>query len=127
KFLGLLIDAGLRWKEQGAEVVRKGSDWVVAFRRVATVTKGMKMKFVRRAYLGMAIPHMLYGADVFLTPKRYTPKLRKDRRSTHPIIRQLESIHRQAAIIITGAMRTTAGDILNVHANMLPMDLIVDQ
>lgn len=127
KFLGILIDAGLRWKEQGAMVVRRGDDWVTKFRRVAQVTKGIPKRYIKQAYEGMAIPRMLYGADVFLTPTRVTVKKRKDERNSHPIVRQLESIHRRAGIMLSGAMRTTAADIVNIHANLMRISDIVDK
>ncbi len=31
KFLGVYIDAGLRWKEQGAAAIKKGDDWIIQF------------------------------------------------------------------------------------------------
>ena len=43
------------------------------------------------------------------------------------IINKLASIQRQAAIMITGAMKTTATDILEAMANLLPFQLLVDK
>ncbi|SJL18621.1 uncharacterized protein ARMOST_22218 [Armillaria ostoyae] len=31
KFLGVYINAGLRWKEQGAAAIKKGNDWIIQF------------------------------------------------------------------------------------------------
>lgn len=42
------------------------------------------------------------------------------------VIRKLARIHRQACILITGAMRTTATDVLEAHLNLLPFHLLVD-
>jgi hypothetical protein len=43
------------------------------------------------------------------------------------IMTKLTTIQRKAAILITGAMRTMAGDILDVHADLLPMNIMVDK
>ncbi|GAW04685.1 115 kDa protein in type-1 retrotransposable element R1DM [Lentinula edodes] len=46
---------------------------------------------------------------------------------TRGIIRKLMSIQRQAALLITGAMTTTATDILNIHAALLPLPLEIER
>ncbi|SJL06758.1 uncharacterized protein ARMOST_10100 [Armillaria ostoyae] len=101
KFLGVYIDAGLRWKEQGAAAIKKGDDWIIQFRCLARI--------------------ILYAADIFLNPQRRTKKKRKDGKSSTRTVNCLASIQRKAAILITGAMHTTAADVLDIHANLLPM------
>lgn len=64
---------------------------------------------------------MLYGASVYLRPT-----IKGDQR-TSKSIRLMTRIQRQAAILITGAMRTTAADILDAHANLLPLTLTVNR
>ena len=65
---------------------------------------------------------MLYGAEAFAAPEITTTNIHghQQRNPKSTVIKRLTKIQRQAAIIITGAMRTTAGDILNIHANLLP-------
>ena len=36
-------------------------------------------------------------------------------------------VQRMAAIHITGALRTTANDVLDAHADILPMELLIDK
>ncbi|KAJ3832988.1 hypothetical protein F5878DRAFT_513075, partial [Lentinula raphanica] len=43
------------------------------------------------------------------------------------ITRKLTSLQRQAARLITGAMNTTATDILDIHAALLPMPLEIER
>ena len=40
---------------------------------------------------------------------------------------KMAAIQRQAAIMITGAMKTTATDILELMANLLPFWILVDK
>ena len=76
---------------------------------------------MRRFYLVVAIPHMLYAADVFLIPPR------KGKRGTKGIMTQLARVQRRAAIHTTGALHTTPYDLLDAHADLLPFTLLVDK
>ena len=66
---------------------------------------------------------MLYRAEI-VAALEITVKDKQRQRQRRPrkgaVIRALNTIQRKAAIVITGAMRTTAADTLNVHANLLP-------
>ncbi len=121
KFLGVHIDAGLPWKEQGTAAIKKGDDWIIQFRRLARMGTGISRECMRLTYISIAIPRILYAADVFLNPQRRTRKKQKDGKSSIRTVNCLASIQRKAAILIMGAMRTTAADILDIHANLLPM------
>ena len=73
----------------------------------------------------MLLPAMLYAASVWITPQRRIEG-RKHLHGSVGIIRKLARIHRQACILISGAMRTTATDVLEAHLNILPFHLLVD-
>jgi ribonuclease HI len=126
KLLGIHIDQELRWKEQAAAALGKGQDWLVQFGRLARVSKGVSMKYVRRLYISIALPRMLYGADIFLAPAQHNPgaTLKKDNRA---VIAKISSVQRRAAVMITGAMSATPGDMLDVHANLLLVHILVDK
>ncbi|ETW79491.1 hypothetical protein HETIRDRAFT_428025 [Heterobasidion irregulare TC 32-1] len=64
---------------------------------------------------------MLYGVDIFLSPPS------REGKGSKGMIEKLARVQRQAAIHITGAMRTTATDILDAHADLLPFSLLVDK
>lgn len=81
---------------------------------------------MRLIYISVAIPCMLYAADIFSNPQKRAAKKRRDRKSSIKTVNSLASIQRKAAILIMRAMRTTAGDTLDVHANLLPMQEQVD-
>ena len=129
KFLGITVDRLLNWKEQAAAAVAKGEKWLNQFGRLVRMNKGINAHFVRRLYLSVAIPRMLYGADIYLSPLR-RHKLTAPRpvpTYSKTTMRQLGTIQRRAMILITGAMRTTASSILNVFAGLLPIHLAVDK
>ena len=73
----------------------------------------------------MLLPAMLYAASIWITPQRRIEG-RKRLYGSVGIIRKLARIHRQACILMTGAMRTTATDTLEAHLNILPFHLLVD-
>jgi hypothetical protein len=120
KFLGVIIDQELRWKEQGAAMVAKGQAWVAQIQRIVRVTTGIPPRLVRRLYLSVAIPKMLHAADISLLTGS-----KKSGAGSAAVVARLTMIQRKAAIAITGAMRTTATDVLNAHANLLPVPLMI--
>src|ERR1700723_861786 len=78
--------------------------------------------------LAVAVPRILYAADVFLNPGP-TRRMRSNKAGWggRAVVRKLAAIQRRAAILITGAMRTTAGDVLDAHANLMPMRILIDK
>jgi ribonuclease HI len=129
KILGVLIDKELRWKEQRASALKKGQDWVMQFARLSRVSGGVASACMRQLYLAIAIPRMLYAAEIFLTPQQRRRREGGDDSTPYSqsTLRHLISVQRQAALLITGAMRTTATDIIEAHANLLPIPFMVDK
>ena len=107
KLLGVEIDNELRWKQQGAVAIKKGQDWLIQFSRLSRASKGIATKYMRQLYMAVAIPRMLYAADVFLPPVAIDPRRREEgkRRGGQATLGKLASIQRKA-----GAMSITAGD-----------------
>jgi ribonuclease HI len=127
-FLGVRIDRELRWKEQGAKAVAKGQEWVARMGRLARVSRGVATPHLRRLYIAVALPRMMYAADIFLNPgPRRKTKNNQVTRGSRAVVGKLRTIQRKAAILITGAMGSTATDILDAHANLLPMEIMIDK
>ncbi|PSR73747.1 hypothetical protein PHLCEN_2v10417 [Hermanssonia centrifuga] len=127
KFLGLLLDNKLKWQAQTERARDKGLQWLTHFRRMANVKHGISLRISQRLYFMIAIPSMLYAADVFLTPIRAGTHPSNKRTGSVSAISRLSSVHRQAAMMMTGAMRTTATDVMEVHAGILPFPLLIDK
>jgi hypothetical protein len=68
KFLGLHIDRELRWKEQIAAAIGKRRGWLRQCSRLAKTSGGVSGRHMRKLYLVVVRPRMLYGANVFLGP-----------------------------------------------------------
>jgi hypothetical protein len=129
KFLGMQIDRELYWREQGAVALKRGQDWILQFGRLSRTTGGVAGRYVRQLYNAIAVPRMLYAADVFLVPQRTTKDGRGGRMKLRggAIMNQLAAVQQRAAIMITGTMSTTATDVLDIHANLLPFHLLHQQ
>lgn len=93
-------------------------------------TRGLTAKLARKLYTSMAIPAMLYAADVYITPLRMddsevSPCTRQ--RGSVGIIRKLEKVHRQAALMITGGMSTSPTDTTIAHSGLRLLYLVIDK
>ena len=80
------------------------------------------MREAARLYSVVAVPKICYAADLWYTPVRSS---KADTLHAGPvgITKHLESLQWQAAISITGAMRTAPGDATIVHAGLIPIGL----
>jgi len=65
KFLGIIIDKNLNFKEQAARALAKGTKYAMACTRMIRPTKGIHGKLMKRLYEGVIVPKMLYAADVW--------------------------------------------------------------
>ena len=120
KFLGVLLDDELRFQKHAAYAIGKGEKWVAQVRGLSKVTRGMHGAHSRRLFYSVALPSMLYAADVWCTqPAKGTGTKRA--RGMGAAIRKMESVQRKAALQATGALRTTPSDLLFAHADMLPL------
>lgn len=88
-------------------------------------TKGIKGRWMRKLYGGVVIPKMLYTADVWCTDLISKGRGKLGGRGARGFASQMARVHRMATILITGAMRSTASDLLDAHANVPPFQQIL--
>ena len=74
----------------------------------------------RRLFYSVAIPSILYAADVWCSQAVSSTYSRK-KGGMKAAIWKMETIQRKATLQATGALRTTPTDLLLAHANMLPL------
>ncbi|KAJ7213551.1 hypothetical protein GGX14DRAFT_298911, partial [Mycena pura] len=123
KLVGIWLDEDLSFKVHGAAMVAKGNEWVTTFRRLAQVSKGVGAKYLRRLYIAICLPHVLYGAEVTLAPVQQRERGANRRHDGRAVVKKLASVQLWAARMIVGGMAS----ILYAHADLLPMHLVVDK
>ena len=79
---------------------------------------------MRQLYNAVAIPKMTYAADVWYTPvNKRVGRLRSS--SSVGIMGKLASLQWMATLAITGALRSTATNTLDLHADVLPVKFLL--
>ena len=115
KYLGILIDSQLRWKEQDQRVVANATKWLLQFRRLTKPSTGTSIKLMRQLYILVTLPKITYGLDIWFTPPSKKPGQTK-KSGLAAVLCQLQKTQQIASLAITGALQTT------VHAGLLPME-----
>ena len=126
KYLGVILDQNLDWKAQRAHAVKKGTKWAAQIRRIARPSWGITPKYARRLYISVALPRILYAADVWCVAAR-GERTEKSTLGPAKTTSQMASIQRAGTLAITGGLRTSPSDALDVHAHMLPVAMLVNK
>ena len=121
KYLGVVVDRELRFREQAGVAIGKGAKWASQTGRLAKIAKGMKRGLAKQIYYGAAVASMLYVVDVW-----GVPSIRRGEGMSVGTIKKLEGTQRKAAIQATGGLRTTPTDLLFAHADMVPIKQLVE-
>ena len=79
---------------------------------------------MRHLYQAVALPKISYGSNVWYSPpvKLYGSKCSM---GLVKVLCQLEKTQHIATLAINSALYSTANDVLNAHANILPMELLL--
>jgi ribonuclease HI len=121
KYLGVTFDQHLKWTTQHAQVIDKGLRWASQIRRAARPTWGITPKYARRLYISVALPKVLYAADIWCTLLQDAEAGPRKRRSTN-VIKKIITIQRAGTLAITGGLRTSPTDSLNACAYTFPVE-----
>ena len=122
KYLGIHIDANLKWKEQAQRATANANKWILQFRRLTRPSTGVKAKLMRQLYLAVALPKITYGIDVWYTPPNKPIGSTRNKGSVCALD-NLQKAQRLATLAITGTLRSSPNDYVDIHASVLPMDL----
>jgi hypothetical protein len=79
---------------------------------------------MHQLYLTVVVLKFTYRANIWFRPV-YCNNLTKEQRGSKGIAKQLATVQQITAFSITEAMRITATDVLNNHANLLPVPLLL--
>ncbi|KAG5725228.1 hypothetical protein E4T56_gene10155 [Termitomyces sp. T112] len=103
KYLGVYFDSKLRW--------------------LSRILGGMPAHQVRQLYNTVAVPAFMYAVDVWFMGVS-KPVNGHHRTGSVAAAKKLSPMQQLVVKQVTGALRTSAGDVLKVHANLLPIDLL---
>jgi hypothetical protein len=124
KFIGVILDQELRWNQQGDHAVAKAAKWTLAFRRLTRPSMGIRPKLLRQLHNTVAVPKLSYAADVWYTPM-HKIEGKTNKSGSVRVTCKLITIQRMATLAITGALKSMATDVLDLHANILPVELLL--
>ena len=124
KFLGVIIDEQLRFKEQIADAAAKGTRYAAACRRFAKPSTGIRLSHMRQLYTSVIVPKMLYAVDVW--GAEMVARL-GDKAGSRGLGRILERVLRTHALASTGAMCTTSTEVTVAHANIAPLPFLLQR
>ena len=67
KYLGIVIDSQLNWKEQAQRATANATKWILQYRRLTKPSTGVKIKLIRQLYIAVALPKITYSIDAWYT------------------------------------------------------------
>ena len=123
KYLGVIFDPKLRWSLQHKKAQAAATFWASRISRLAKSSSGLSTAGAKQLYNTVAVPRFSYSTEVWYTHVHKPLGSAKSKGSVS-ITNKLRTAQRKVATAITGSLRTTAGDILDVHAYLLPIDLL---
>ncbi|KAF8829901.1 hypothetical protein HHX47_DHR2000152 [Lentinula edodes] len=126
RMLGITIDSKLKWNKQAAQAAAKALSIASAFWKLSRPSTGVSLKMMRKLYLTVVIPKMTYGLDVWYTPP-HRPEGAKSRRGSLKALQNFTQIQHMVTITTSGAMGSSPTDLLDIHTNLLPMDLMLEK
>ena len=107
-------------------MIAKGTKWIMNLQRLAKPMQGISFHNMQHLYNSITIPKMFYAADIWFSPI-HDGTHNKKALGLVGFADRLIKVQWIATLHITGAMRTTATDLLDTHADLLPIRLALDR
>jgi len=123
KYLGVVVNPKLCWTTHHQKVIANATWWSNQVAHLSKISGGMPPKRVHQLYNTVAVPAFTYAADIWYMGLQPSTSGLK-RLGSVSLTKKLTSVQRRVAKTITGSLNTTAGDVLEAHANLLPIDLL---
>ncbi|KAK1492719.1 zinc knuckle, partial [Colletotrichum abscissum] len=116
KYLGLIMDSALKWKQHIDETERKVTNTITALSSLGSSTWGVMTREMRTIYRGVAIPQMMYACSLWSNSgwgeMGYTKRT----------LNRLQRLQARAARAMCGAYRATSFPALDVEMHLLPVE-----
>ena len=126
KYLGVIFDPKLRWSLQYTKALAIATFWASKIWWLSKSASGVSTTGTKQLYNMVAIPRFTYGAEVWYTPL-HRPEGAKNMRGLVGITAKLCSVQCKVTKAIMGRLSTTAGDVLDIHSYILPVDLLFNK
>ncbi|KAG2054172.1 hypothetical protein BDR06DRAFT_884733, partial [Suillus hirtellus] len=120
KFLGVIFDQDLNFKEHAAYATAKGTKYTLTCNRMIKPTKGIHRRLMKRLYNSVILPKMLYATDIWCSGLVAKGRGKQGGRGVRSFALQMARTQRMAMLIITGGLHSSASNMLDCHANVLP-------
>ena len=110
KYLGIWFDNKLTWRKHLKEACSRMRDIIIKLGAVCRTKWGLPPEATKFLYERAILPIVQYGAIVWgpVLQYRYAEK-------------DLQKVQRLAGLSITGALRTTSNEALNILAGLIPL------
>ncbi|RYC78566.1 hypothetical protein BFJ63_vAg18561 [Fusarium oxysporum f. sp. narcissi] len=118
KYLGLIMDSTLTWKQHIDEIQRKVTKTVNALSSLGGSTWGVTMREMRKIYKGVAVPQMMYACSAWSNANWRT----RDKPYTERTLSKLQSLQARASRVISGAYKAASIPALDVETYLLPVE-----
>jgi ribonuclease HI len=123
KYLGVIFDPKLHWTLQQTKALTTAAFWSSRIWCLSKPASGISTSGTKQLYNTVAVPRFTYGAEVWYT-YLHKPEGANKTKGSVAITNKFRSIQRKVAKAIAGGLNSTAGDILDVHTYILPLDLL---
>ena len=124
KFLGVILDQELRWHEHTAYAIVKGAHYTMLICRISKSVQGVPTKLVQQLYRAVVIPRTLYMASIWLQPT-YNEVTNKTIHRSLGVTKRIAQMQHTTTLAITGAMKSSPGNSLEIHTDLYPVPLLV--
>jgi ribonuclease HI len=118
KYLGLIMDSTLTWKQHIDEIQRKVTKTVNALSSLGGSTWGVTMREMRKIYKGVAVPQMMYACSAWSNANWRT----RDKPYTERTLSKLQSLQARASRVISGAYKAASIPTFDVETYLLPVE-----
>ena len=106
KFLGVIIDECLSWRQHIVYTIGKGTAYVLQMRCLAIASKGLPLPLMRQLFTSVTLPKLLYAINVWFTPL-YSTDNNDISRGSIVTAKKLNKVQRIALLTITGVEQQT--------------------
>ena len=114
KYLGVILDNKLPWKQHVTEKCQKAIALLWQCRRIVSSKWGISPKAMRWLYTSVIRPMLTYASSIWW-PRTHIGSA----------VTELNHVQRLACLAITGTVRTTPTSALEVMLDLLPLDLFI--